>query len=145
MKAQVFKIRISQEHQQIDLDNLSEFLSNKKLKRMQTAFVEADPNYWSILTIYEAKPSSSSSKFSVTSEDELSASDKEVYNYLKAWRRDKADQLNIPAFMICHNSELMSIAKARPKSPEELLQIRCFGEQKTTRYGEDIIVMINAM
>ncbi|HLS11947.1 MAG TPA: HRDC domain-containing protein [Flavobacteriaceae bacterium] len=145
MKAQVFKIRISQEHQQIDLDNLSEFLSNKKLKRMQTAFVEADPNYWSILTIYEAKPSSSSSKFSVTSEDELSASDKEVYNYLKAWRRDKADQLNIPAFMICHNSELMSIAKARPKSPEELLQIRGFGEQKTTRYGEDIIVMINAM
>lgn len=145
MKAQVFKIRISQEHQQIDLDNLSEFLSNKKLKRMQTAFVEADPNYWSILTIYEAKPSSSSSKFSVTSEDELSASDKEVYNYLKAWRRDKADQLNIPAFMICHNSELMSIAKARPKSPEELLQIRGFGEQKTARYGEDIIVMINAM
>lgn len=145
MKAQVFKIRISQEHQQIDLDNLSEFLSNKKLKRMQTAFVEADPNYWSILTIYEAKPSSSSSKFSVTSEDELSASDKEVYNYLKAWRRDKADQLNIPAFMICHNSELMSIAKARPKSPEELLQIRGFGEQKTTRYGEDIIVMISTM
>lgn len=145
MKAQVFKIRISQEHQQIDLDNLSEFLSNKKLKRMQTAFVEADPNYWSILTIYEAKPSSSSSKFSVTSEDELSASDKEVYNYLKAWRRDKADQLNIPAFMICHNSELMSIAKARPKSPEELLQIRGFGEQKTARYGEDIVVMINAM
>lgn len=148
MKAEVFKIRMMPEYQQTDLDNLSAFLGNKKVKRMQSAFVEAEPNYWSILTFYEAKSSrknTASTKFSVSSEEELSASDKEVLEFLRAWRRDKADQLSIPAFMICHNTELMSIAKARPKTTEELLQIKGFGEQKTTKFGEDIIVMINDM
>lgn len=146
MKAEVFKIRITPEYQQEDLDKLSAFLSNKRIKRMQSAFVEANPNYWSILTIYETNNiRSSGTKFSVSSEEELSASDKKVYEYLKAWRRDKAERLNIPAFMICHNTELMSIAKARPKTTEELIQIKGFGEYKTARFGEDIIVMINAM
>lgn len=146
MKAEVFKIRITPEYQQADLDKLSAFLSNKRIKRMQSAFVEANPNYWSILTIYETNNiRSSGTKFSVSSEEELSASDKKVYEYLKAWRRDKAERLNIPAFMICHNTELMSIAKARPKTTEELIQIKGFGEYKTARFGEDIIVLINAM
>lgn len=146
MKAEVFKIRITPEYQQADLDKLSAFLSNKRIKRMQSAFVEANPNYWSILTIYETNNiRSSGTKFSVSSEEELSALDKKVYEYLKAWRRDKAERLNIPAFMICHNTELMSIAKARPKTTEELIQIKGFGEYKTARFGEDIIVLINAM
>jgi len=146
MKAQVFKIRTTQAYQQTDLDNLSDFLSDKKLKRIQSAYVEAEPNYWSILAFYETKSTSSSStKFSVASEKELSAADKEVFDYLRAWRKDKAEQLNIPVFMVCHNTELMSIAKARPKSTEELQQIKGFGEQKTAKFGEDIIVMINAM
>ncbi|HLW14304.1 MAG TPA: HRDC domain-containing protein [Flavobacteriaceae bacterium] len=146
MKAEVFKIRMTPEYQQTDLDNLSAFLSSKKIKRMQSAFVEAEPNYWSILTFYEAKSNGSpSAKFSVSSEEELSESDIIVLDFLKAWRRDKAEQLNIPPFMICHNTELMSIAKARPKTTEELIQIKGFGEQKTARFGEDIIVMINAM
>lgn len=146
MKAEVFKIRMTPEYQQTDLEYLSAFLGSKKIKRMQSAFVEAEPNYWSILTFYEPKNTgATSTKFSVSSEEELTASDKEVLRFLKAWRRDKADQLNIPAFMICHNTELMSIAKARPKTTEELIQIKGFGEQKTAKFGEDIIVMINAM
>jgi|SRR5699024_3337173 len=145
MKAQIFKIRLTEEYQQIDLENISTFLSKKKVKRMQSAFVEAEPNYWSILTFYESKRSSPSTKYSVASIEELSASDKEIFNYLKAWRRDKAEQLNIPLFMICHNTELMSIAKARPKTAEELIQIKGFGEHKAAKFGEDIIVMINAM
>ncbi len=146
MKAEVFKIRMTQEYQETDLDMLSAFISNKKIKRMQSAFVQAEPNYWSILAFYEAKGTSTpSTKFSVSSEEELSTSDKEVLEFLRAWRRDKADQLNIPAFMICHNTELMSIAKARPKTTEELIQIKGFGEHKTAKFGEDIIVMINAM
>ena len=146
MRAQVFKIRLAETLQQTDLDNLSEFLNGKKIKRMQSAYVEADPNYWSVLAFYEEKSASSSStKFSVNSEEELSASDKEVFNHLRAWRKDKAEQLNIPVFMVCHNTELMSIAKARPKSTEDLLHIKGFGKHKTAKFGEDIIVMINAM
>src|SRR5699024_7526418 len=107
MKVQVFKIRIVEAYQQTDLDNISKFLIGKKVKRLQSAYVESDPNYWSILTFYESKSTSSSStKFSIDSEEELSASDKEVFNYLRAWRKDKAEQLNIPVFMVCHNTEL---------------------------------------
>lgn len=146
MKVEVFKIRMTPEYQQTDLNSLSTFLSSKKIKRMQSAFVEAEPNYWSILFFYEAKDTYlPNTKFSVTSEEELSESDKEVLKFLKAWRSDKASQLNIPAFMICHNTELMSIVKARPKTKKELIQIKGFGPYKTERFGEDIIILINAM
>lgn len=146
MKAEIFKIRMMPAYQQTDLDNLSGFLSSKRIKRMQSAFVEAEPNYWSILIIYEVTNArTSNTKFSVNSIEELSEGDKKLLEFLKAWRRDKAEQLNVPVFMICHNTELMSIAKARPKTNAELIQIKGFGEYKTARFGEDIIVMINAM
>lgn len=74
--------------------------------------------------------------------EELSEIDMQIYKYLKAWRNDKATQMNIPAFMICHNSELLSIAKARPKSEEDLIKIKGFGPYKTNKYGEDIISIL---
>lgn len=144
MKVKMFRIRMTEEHQQKDQDMLGEFLSSIKLKQLQTAFVKAEPNYWSLLVLHEEKRVTNN-KFSVNSEKELSEKDKEVLEFLKAWRKDKGEQLNMPLYMICHNKELMSIAKARPKTTEELLKLKGFGKYKTEKFGEDIIVMINAM
>lgn len=144
MKVELLYIRMDQEFQQKDLENLEKFLARVKLKQLQTAFVEANPSYWSVMVLHEEKRVTNN-KFSVENEEDLSKEDKEVLKYLKAWRKDKGEQLGTPLFMICHNKELMSIAKARPKSTEELLKIKGFGKYKTEKFGEDIIVMLNAM
>lgn len=144
MKVQVFRIRMLEKLYQQDVQILNNFLATHKLSRLQTAFIEAEPNYWSILIFYSAI-NTKSTKFSVNTIDGLNKKEKEIYEYLKAWRRDKAEQLNIPPFMICHNTELMSIAKAKPKSAEELIQIKGFGKYKTEKYGEDIIVLLHTV
>lgn len=144
MKVALFHIRMTEAFQQKDQDRLEAFLARINLIRLQTAFVEAEPAYWSLL-IFHGEQKITNKKISVDSEKELSEADKEVYKFLKAWRKDKGEQLNLPLYMICHNKELMSIAKARPKTIEELLHIKGFGEYKSKKFGEDIIVMINAM
>ena len=51
--------------------------------------------------------------------------------------RFKAD--NVPAYTIMHQSTLMDIASFVPKTKEELLAIKGFGEAKYKKYGEDIL------
>ena len=46
---------------------------------------------------------------------------------------------NVPAYTIMHQSTLMDIAALVPKTKEELLKIKGFGEVKYAKYGEEIL------
>ena len=78
------------------------------------------------------------------SDADLTEEEREIVAALKQWRKDKASALNIPDFFICHNAELMSISKLKPRKLDELNQVRGFGSQKIARHGEEIISVINA-
>ncbi|MGM9736765.1 MAG: HRDC domain-containing protein [Candidatus Cryptobacteroides sp.] len=58
---------------------------------------------------------------------------------LMEWRsaRFKAD--NVPAYTILHQSTLLQIAVLIPKTKEELLSVKGFGEAKFRKYGEEIL------
>lgn len=47
--------------------------------------------------------------------------------------------------MVCHNTELMTVAKVRPQTLGDFLYIKGFGEQKIAKFGEDIIAVLNSI
>lgn len=149
MKVKVFHIRLSREHLISDQENLNQFMDQVVVKKTSTELINGQPNFWSILLFYEEpkadKPEKPSEKIAVTDYHELTTEERKIYETLKAWQQDEAMKVNLPAFMICRNTELMTIAKLKPQSIEALSKIKGFGGQKLAKYGEDIIAVLNSV
>jgi len=131
MKVKVFHIRPTKENLQSDQDSLTNFLNSVTVKKTATELINEQPNFWSILVFYDdsktEKQEKTSDKISITDENELTDEEKRIFSTLKQWRQDKATQLNIPNFMVCHNTELLTIAKVKPQTLDELSKIKGFG------------------
>lgn len=146
MQIQVFKIRLELGLLAQDQENLNDFLQKVNFKKSSTQFIEEDDQkYWSVIVHYEEHETEELPKLNRKSFEELEEKDKKVYLFLKQWRAEKAEQLKMKNFMICHNSELIDIAQYRPSNLDELQQIKGFGKQKTDKFGEDILALLNAV
>jgi superfamily II DNA helicase RecQ len=149
MKVKVFHIRLTKENLQSDQDNLNIFLDSVTVKKTATELINGQPNFWSILVFYDEhkteKQEKISDKIAITDENELSDEEKKNFATLKQWRQDKAIQLNIPSFMVCHNTELLTIAKIKPQTLDELSMIKGFGGQKIAKLGDDILAVLNSI
>ena len=62
---------------------------------------------------------------------------------LKLWRRELAQKLNLPAYIIMHDRTLMDIVEMNPVDVEDLRNVRGIGPAKIERYGNQIIDIIN--
>jgi ATP-dependent DNA helicase RecQ len=62
-----------------------------------------------------------------------------LFEALRAWRAAEAKQQNVPPYVIFHDATLREIAVARPKSREELGQIKGVGASKLSRYGAAVL------
>jgi superfamily I DNA/RNA helicase len=62
---------------------------------------------------------------------------------LKEWRSSLSRKLGVPAYIIMHDSTLIDIAQTKPVTLDELESIKGFGPVKITRYGEEILNIIN--
>lgn len=148
MQVKVFHIRLIKEHLQTDQENLNKFLASVAVKKTSAELVTGQLGFWSILVFYNDKKLENqetiSEKASVTVSDELTAEEEEIFKALKKWRYNVAKELNLPRYMICHNAELMEIAKVKPQTLEQLSNIKGFGRQKMTKFGDDIIALLNS-
>lgn len=146
MKIKTFQIRLTNDFWQSDQDFLNEFMDDVIVKKTSTQLIIGQINYWSILVFYEdQKTEKQSDKFAVTSDTELTADEKRIYDTLKQWRLDKARELNIPRFMVCHNTELMTVAKVKPQTLDDLIKIKGFGEHKISKLGDEILAVLNSI
>jgi superfamily II DNA helicase RecQ len=141
MKIKTLQIRLSEEYLKSDEEAASAFLDSVQVTNTTSELIKGEPNVWSMLVMYDLHENVES-KFDKT-QVELSPADKELYQRLMLWRRQRSVELSFQPYMICHASELVAIAKARPKNERELRAIKGFGEQKVARYGEDILSLIN--
>ena len=149
MNIKHFRVRVSGEHLQDDQNAINQFLNQVIVKKTATNFIAGMIDYWSVLVFFEpriseSKESKEEEKVAVSSFEELSSAERNTLNTLKNWRSEKSNKLCLPQYMICHNSELMTIAKVKPESVDELKKIKGFGEQKISRYGTDIISLLRA-
>lgn len=145
MNIQVFTIRIASEHLMSDQKKLNDFLQEVKFVKSTTHFVASEESqYWSVLLHYETVKEVPGIKVQVQIAD-LTPGAQYVFECLKQWRTEKAETLNVPKFMICHNSELINIAFHHPKNVDGLKKIKGFGDKKVEKYGEEIISVLNAV
>ncbi len=72
------------------------------------------------------------------------APDPSVFEALRAWRKERANQDSVPAFLILSDKHLRGIAAARPATPESLLACPGIGPTKLDQYGDDILDVIEA-
>lgn len=68
---------------------------------------------------------------------------KELFDKLKLWRRERANKEGIRPYIIFSDATLIEIVNKMPKSKEELFDIRGVGEKKVLKYGDDIINIIS--
>ena len=143
MQVKTFTIRLDNTNLEIDQNSLNNFLETVKFKKSETHFIESENSYWSVLVHYEEHIKTKVIE-TIKAED-LSLNEQSLFNHLKKWRSEKAEQIGLKNFMICHNSELINCAIKKPNSISELKLIKGFGTAKVEKFGEDIISLLNVV
>jgi ATP-dependent DNA helicase RecQ len=77
-----------------------------------------------------------------TDEGEMDAQAQALFESLRAWRKRKADELGVPAFVVLHDRTLQAIAIRRPSSLAALGAISGIGQAKLERYGAEVVELI---
>ena len=141
MKIKVSNIRLTNEHQQTDQDSLNNLLAEVIVIKTCSEIITGKINLWSNVIFYEDKnvqKNRSLDHLPLKNDNQLTSEEEEKFDQLKKWRQEKAAALNIPAYMVCHNKDLLAITKSNPSCLEDFQNIRGFGEKKIENYGAEI-------
>lgn len=69
----------------------------------------------------------------------LNPEQEERFQNLRRWRKDKAHELDVPAFVILGDKSLRDLAQKNPQSLQALEKIYGLGETKIEKFGWDIL------
>ena len=152
MNLKIFQIRLDEQHLQADQELINHFMEQVTIKKSATQFVPGEPDFWSIVVYYEneqptnkpLKKSNGATKRIAEEEIELTEEQKEIVTALKQWRRDRANAINQPEYLICHNASIEALSRQKPRTLAELSEVKGFGDSKIAKYGEEVISVINA-
>ena len=70
------------------------------------------------------------------------ADDSPLAQRLRAWRRERAQADDVPAYVVFNDRTLAALAERRPRNRAELLTIEGIGPAKLDRYGEDLLGLL---
>jgi ATP-dependent DNA helicase RecQ len=76
--------------------------------------------------------------------DELDAADREVFERLRRWRAEQSKRDGVAAYIVFRDRTLEELARRRPTSTAELLEISGIGDSKASRYGEALLGLLAA-
>ena len=65
-----------------------------------------------------------------------------LYATLKSWRNQKADDLNLDAYLIMPQKTLLELITHLPSSIAELKRVKGFGAKKVAQFGKEILPVI---
>jgi DNA helicase-2/ATP-dependent DNA helicase PcrA len=68
--------------------------------------------------------------------------DEELFERLREWRRERAGEESVPAFVVFTDATLQLIAEHKPRTPDALLRISGIGQSKLDRYGEGVLEVV---
>lgn len=69
---------------------------------------------------------------------------RELFEELRAKRKQIADKLNLPAFVVLHDTSLVDLATYLPHSEEDLALMSGFGKTKIQKYGSDFLAIVRS-
>ena len=70
--------------------------------------------------------------------------DEALFERLREWRVSRAAEEKVPAYVVFTDLTLQAIAESRPETRQALLRISGIGESKLTKYGEDVLALVDA-
>ncbi len=82
-------------------------------------------------------------KLSAEGNEQMDSASLQILSALKAWRLEKARELDVPAFHVFSNKVLDNIATLKPRTPEQLLSVSGIGPAKAEGYGAILLKIIN--
>jgi DNA helicase-2/ATP-dependent DNA helicase PcrA len=68
--------------------------------------------------------------------------DEELFESLKTWRKERAAEESVPAYVVFSDATLEALAEVRPSSRQELLRISGIGRAKLEKYAEDVLAIL---
>ena len=74
----------------------------------------------------------------------VSTEDQDLFERLRLWRKDTAEEQGVPPYVIFHDATLAAIAADRPDSIEALQHVQGIGAKKLDAYGYEILSLIQA-
>ena len=75
-------------------------------------------------------------------EDCPASYDEALFERLREWRKARAEEEKVPAFVVFSDATLQMIAEVRPGSETELLRISGIGRSKLDKYGDDVLALM---
>jgi DNA helicase-2/ATP-dependent DNA helicase PcrA len=75
-------------------------------------------------------------------EDCPASYDEQLFERLREWRRDRAAEESVPAFVIFTDATLQLIAEHKPTTPEGMLRISGIGRSKLEKYGDEVLALV---
>ncbi len=69
--------------------------------------------------------------------------DEELFERLREWRKERAGDESVPAFVVFTDATLQLIAEHKPATAQALLKISGIGRSKVEKYGEDVLALVN--
>lgn len=121
-------------------EDLQKFLLNKQVKNIRPEFFSQNGRaYWTVYVEYDLVLKDPSREAEALDEPQ-----RLLFQRLREWRREKAEQQGIPVFLIAKNRELLALVHQTPKTVEALRDIHGFGKKKIDRYGQDILDLIRS-
>lgn len=140
----IFNVRLEDNLLDTDQAAVNAFMEGNKIEKTSTQFVPSEPDYWSIVIFYTPEKKQAAPKSYSVDETDYTPEQIGIINALKAWRKDRAEEIHQPEFTILHNSAIVAIAQLRPTTLHTLSKIQGVGSQKVVRFGEDILSILNA-
>ncbi|OED36240.1 hypothetical protein AB833_26745 [Chromatiales bacterium (ex Bugula neritina AB1)] len=74
---------------------------------------------------------------------DLPPEDRELYKRLSAWRLGRSQADGVPVYIIFTNRHLADLARRRPRSNRELVEVRGVGEAKAGQYGAEVLKVVS--
>ena len=75
--------------------------------------------------------------------EQTDPADEGLFDQLRAWRRERAQADEVPAYVVLHDATLRELAAARPASQADLAGVKGFGPTKLERYADDVLAVIS--
>ena len=72
----------------------------------------------------------------------VEAADASLYEALRNWRRDRANEQHVPPYVIFHDVTLSAIARQRPANADALSKVSGVGQSKLKRYGAALLELV---
>jgi len=123
-----------------DQTALESFCANKTIHTVQPQlFQQHGKTYWSVWVEYDAiLPPAEKRK----TNEQLDPLQQQLFEHLRSWRKEKAEDTDVPAFVVANDRELIAVVKSLPNSTEALSQLNGFGTKKIKKYGEELLKQI---